>query len=73
MSKTCLKCGKTFEEIIEDPAMLKSPCMLDMLEGVDNLCCHGHERDEAGYVIAGTQKGPKYERAFFGLKRALAK
>ena len=46
--------------------------MLDMLEGVDNLCCHGHERDEAGYVIAGTQKGPpQYERAFFGLEKGI--
>ena len=25
MSKTCLRCGKTFEEIIEDPAAEKYP------------------------------------------------
>jgi Fe-S cluster biosynthesis and repair protein YggX len=25
MSKTCLKCGKTFDEVIEDPAADKYP------------------------------------------------
>jgi Fe-S cluster biosynthesis and repair protein YggX len=72
MSKTCLKCGKTFEEIIEDPAAEKYPaCSACWKEWTTYAVMVMNEMRLDMSLPEHRKALRKYERAFFGLEKGI--
>jgi Fe-S cluster biosynthesis and repair protein YggX len=72
MSKTCLKCGKNFEEIIEDPAAEKYPaCSACWKEWTTYAVMVMNEMRLDMSLPEHRKALRKYERAFFGLEKGV--
>jgi hypothetical protein len=72
MSKTCLKCGKTFDEIIEDPAAEKYPaCLACWKEWTAYAVMVMNELRLDMSLPEHRKMLRKYERAFFGLEKGV--
>jgi Fe-S cluster biosynthesis and repair protein YggX len=72
MSKTCLRCGKTFEEIIEDPAAEKYPaCSACWKEWTTYAVMVMNEMRLDMSLPEHRKALRKYERAFFGLEKGI--
>ncbi|MDQ3872608.1 MAG: Fe(2+)-trafficking protein [Thermoproteota archaeon] len=72
MSKTCLKCGKTFDEVIEDPAAEKYPaCQTCWKEWTTYAVMVMNELRLDMSLQEHRKALRKYERAFFGLEKSV--
>ena len=72
MSKTCLRCGKTIEEIIEDPAAEKYPaCSACWKEWTTYAVMVMNEMRLDMSLPEHRKALRKYERAFFGLEKGI--
>jgi hypothetical protein len=72
MSKTCLKCGKTFDDDIEDPAAEKYPaCATCWKEWTSYAVIVMNEMRLDMSLPEHRKALRKYERAFFGLEKGV--
>ena len=72
MSKTNLRCGKNFEEIIEDPAAEKYPaCSACWKEWTTYAVMVMNEMRLDMSLPEHRKALRKYERAFFGLEKGI--
>lgn len=72
MSKTCLKCGKTFDDDIEDPAAEKYPaCAACWKEWTSYAVIVMNEMRLDMSLPEHRKALRKYERAFFGLEKGV--
>jgi len=72
MVKTCIKCGKTFEEnAIADPAALKYPSCPDCLKEWTTYAVMVMNEMRLDMSLPEHRKAlRKYERMFFGLEKS---
>ncbi len=72
MSKTCLKCGKVFDEVVDDPAAEKYPaCSVCWKEWTDYGVMVMNELRLDMSLPEHRKALRKYERAFFGLEKGI--
>jgi NAD-dependent SIR2 family protein deacetylase len=72
MSKTCLKCGKTFDEVIEDPAAEEYPACPACWKEWTTYAVIVMNELRLDMSLAEHRKAlRKYERAFFGLEKGV--
>jgi NAD-dependent SIR2 family protein deacetylase len=72
MAKTCIKCGKTFEEnTIDDPAALKYPSCPDCWKEWTTYAVMVMNEMRLDMSLSEHRKAlRKYERMFFGLEKS---
>jgi hypothetical protein len=72
MVKTCIKCGKTFEErTIDDPAALKYPSCIDCWKEWTTYAVMVMNEMRLDMSLSEHRKAlRKYERMFFGLEKS---
>ena len=72
MSKTCVKCGKTFDEVIEDPVAEKYPACPACWKEWTTYAVIVMNELRLDMSLAEHRKAlRKYERAFFGLEKGV--